>query len=237
MAPFGSCVLVWPYASENSMLSPECHPERDGVNAAHFATQGGGGHGPARSLTERRGGDMFNISNKCPARFGIRGPNPGCQEASMAQQSPKHTGDSIAEALERRQREGRPVRIGLIGAGQMGTDIIVQTDLMTGIEVVAAADAVPENVFTARAIAGNGARAPELADDPAATARAIARGRLAVCKSYRSVCMADGVDVIIDATGNPNVGAQVALCAIAAGKHMVMMNVEADVTIGPYLSA
>jgi predicted homoserine dehydrogenase-like protein len=155
----------------------------------------------------------------------------------MSPQSPRHPGDSIAEALERRQREGRPVRIGLIGAGQMGTDIIVQTDLMTGIEVVAAADAVPENVFTARAIAGNGARAPELADDPAATARAIARGRLAVCKSYRSVCMADGVDVIIDATGNPNVGAQVALCAIAAGKHMVMMNVEADVTIGPYLSA
>ncbi len=155
----------------------------------------------------------------------------------MSPQSPHHPGDSIAEALDRRERDGRPVRIGLIGAGQMGTDIIVQTELMRGIEVVAAADAVPENVFTARAVAGNGARAPELADDPAAAARAIARGRLAVCKSYRSVCMADGVDVIIDATGNPNVGAQVALCAIAAGKHMVMMNVEADVTIGPYLSA
>ena len=48
---------------------------------------------------------------------------------------------------------------------------------------------------------------------------------------------ADGVDVIIDATGNPNVGAEVALATIAAGKHMVMMNVEADVTIGAYLSA
>ena len=144
---------------------------------------------------------------------------------------------SLAEALELRQREGRPVRVGLIGAGQMGTDIIVQTALMQGIEVVAAADAVADNVVTARAIAGEGARAPEFAQGPSATASAIARGRLAVTSSFRDVCLADGVDVVIDATGNPNVGAEVAMCTIAAGKHMVMMNVEADVTIGPYLSA
>jgi predicted homoserine dehydrogenase-like protein len=155
----------------------------------------------------------------------------------MSQQSPRHPGDSIAEALEQRQRQGHLVRIGLIGAGQMGTDILVQIGLMKGIEVIAAADAIPENVFSACAVAGDGGRAPEMADDAAATARVIARGRLAVCKSYRDVCTADGVDVIIDATGNPNVGAQVALCTIAAGKHMVMMNVEADVTIGPYLAA
>jgi predicted homoserine dehydrogenase-like protein len=146
-------------------------------------------------------------------------------------------GESIAEALERRRRDGRPVRVGLIGAGQMGTDIIVQTSLMAGIDVVAAADAVPENVFAACTIAGAGARAPEMADDAAATARSIARGRLAVARSYRDVCNSPGVDVVIDATGNPNVGAQVALATIAAGKHIVMMNVEADVTIGPYLSA
>ena len=143
---------------------------------------------------------------------------------------------SLAEALETRQREGRPVRVGLIGAGQMGTDILVQTALMSGIEVVAAADAIPENVFTACSTAGAGKRELEMADDTRAAAQAIARGRMAVCKSYRDVCTADGVDVIIDATGNPNVGAEVALATIAARKHMVMMNVEADVTIGAYLS-
>ena len=105
----------------------------------------------------------------------------------MSPQSPRHPGDSIAEALDRREREGRPVRIGLIGAGQMGTDIIVQTELMRGIEVVAAADAVPENVFTARAVAGNGARAPELADDPAAAARPQPRGRRGGVKDKRPV--------------------------------------------------
>ena len=155
----------------------------------------------------------------------------------MPHDSPDAGSASLAEALDRRQREGRPVRVGLIGAGQMGTDIIVQTSLMAGIEVVAAADAIPENVFTACTIAGGGARPPEVVDDPAAAARAIARGRLAVSRSYRDVCTSENVDVVIDATGNPNVGAQVALSTIAAGKHIVMMNVEADVTIGPYLSA
>ena len=90
----------------------------------------------------------------------------------MSPNTPNHPGGSIAEELDRRAREGRPVRIGLIGAGQMGTDIIVQTDLMTGIVVVAAADAVPENVFAARTIAGNGARAPELVDSALGAARA-----------------------------------------------------------------
>src|SRR5436309_11928040 len=106
----------------------------------------------------------------------------------MTAYSPDRTGGSVAEGLDRRHRQGKPVRIGLIGAGQMGTDIIVQTDLMTGIEVVAAADAVPENVFAARTIAGNGARVPEQVDNAAGAARAIAGGRLAVSASYADVC-------------------------------------------------
>jgi len=155
----------------------------------------------------------------------------------MSADSPNRTGGSVAEGLDRRRLQGKPVRVGLIGAGQMGTDIIVQTCLMSGIEVVAAADAIPENVFAARRIAGNGGRAPEMADDVAGVNRIVARGRLAVSKSYRDICAAENVDVIIDATGNPNVGAEVALATIGAGKHIVMMNVEADVTIGAYLSA
>src|ERR1700693_3810487 len=101
---------------------------------------------------------------------------------------------SLAEALERRQREGRPIRVGLIGAGQMGTDIVVQTALMQGIDVVAAADAVTDNVLAARAIAGDGARVPEFTEGAGATAGAIARGRLAVTASFRDVCTAEGVD-------------------------------------------
>jgi predicted homoserine dehydrogenase-like protein len=155
----------------------------------------------------------------------------------MTNVQPSPSGESLAEALDRRRREARPVRVGLIGAGQMGTDIIVQTSLMSGIEVVAAADAIPENVSAACKIAGGDARSPETVDDAAGADRAVARGRLAVGRSYRDVCGAQSVEVVIDATGNPNVGAQVALATVAAGKHIVMMNVEADVTIGAYLAS
>src|SRR5205085_1127466 len=106
------------------------------------------------------------------------------RRGAMSKQPLNASGASIAEALEQRHREGRPVRIGLIGAGQMGTDIIVQTALMQGIEVVAAADAIAENVVAARSIAGESARTPEFVDGVQATASAIARGRLAVTSSF-----------------------------------------------------
>ena len=144
---------------------------------------------------------------------------------------------SLAEALQRRRREGRPVRVGLIGAGQMGTDIVMQTGEMAGIEVVAVADAIVDNVLAAHAIAAGAVRDVEVVKGASAVDAAIDRGRMAACASFADVCKAQGVEVVIDATGNPNVGAEVALTTIAARKHMVMMNVEADVTIGAILSA
>jgi predicted homoserine dehydrogenase-like protein len=158
-------------------------------------------------------------------------------EDGMTAPKLQHPGGSLAEALEQRRRDGRPVRIGLIGAGQMGTDILVQVAHMPGIEVVAAADTVPDIVLAACQVAGDGPRRPVVADGAQSVAALVARGALAVARSHRDVCTADGVDVIVDATGNPNVGAEVALTTIGARKHMVMMNVEADVTIGAYLSA
>ena len=154
----------------------------------------------------------------------------------QAKRSPL-TDSSLSEALAGRERDGRPVRVGLIGAGQMGTDIVMQVAQMRGIAVVAVADAVVENVLSACAIAGPGARVPRMVKGAGETRAAIARGDLAATASFRDVCTSDDVDVVIDATGNPNVGAEVALTTIGAGKHIVMMNVEADVTIGAYLSA
>lgn len=144
---------------------------------------------------------------------------------------------TIAEALARAERGGRRVRVGLIGVGQMGTDIIVQIAQMQGIEVVAAAEMRVERVEDAARMAGDSCRRPLVCASEADASRAIAAGRLAVANSAETVCRTPEVDVIIDATGNPNAGATVALTAIAAKKHIVMMNVEADVTIGAYLAA
>ena len=160
-----------------------------------------------------------------------------CSETIVAQHPAMPFGGSLAEALAERHRQGHPVRIGLIGAGQMGTDILVQVAQMRGIEVVAAADTVPDIVLAACAVAGDGVRKPVIVEGASNVSGIAARGGLAVAASQRDVCTAEGIDVIIDATGNPSVGAEVALTAIAARKHIVMMNVEADVTIGAYLAA
>ena len=94
----------------------------------------------------------------------------------------------------------------------------------------------PERIEAAVKMAGDRCRPVEMTAS-ADLSRAIGRGRLAAASDPAAVCSAPEVEVVIDATGNPNAGAAVALATIAAGKHIVMMNVEADVTIGAYLAA
>lgn len=142
----------------------------------------------------------------------------------------------LAEALEAAEQNGRRVRVGIVGAGQMGTDLLVQIALMRGIEVVAACDSTPERIAVGAEMAGARCRNPQIVDGGCDMAAAIARGRMAAVTRPDLVCQSEAVDVVIDATGNPNAGARVALTAISAGKHIIMMNVEADVTVGAYLA-
>ncbi len=60
-------------------------------------------------------------------------------------------------------------------------------------------------------------------------------GRVAITSNLDALARAGRIDVVIDATGNPNIGTRFALDAIANGKHVVMLNVEADITIGRHL--
>ena len=67
--------------------------------------------------------------------------------------------------------------------------------------------------------------------------RAIEQGKIATTEDFEALAAADGIDVVIDATGNPNTGTSFALAAMKHGKHVVMLNVEADITIGRFLKA
>ncbi|MAS14787.1 MAG: homoserine dehydrogenase [Nitratireductor sp.] len=141
----------------------------------------------------------------------------------------------LARDLEQRAEEGRPVRIGLIGCGEMGTDIVTQVARMKGIEVAAIADTRPERAARAIEIAGRDVGSAVEAATAGAISDAIRSGKTALCGDSLMVAQNDLVDVVIDATGKPAVGAEIGLSAMEAGKHLVMMNVEADVTIGAYL--
>lgn len=141
----------------------------------------------------------------------------------------------LARDLARRGEEGRPVRIGLIGCGEMGTDIVTQVAQMKGVVIGAIADTRPGRAREAVAIALRPPESAADADTASAVARTIEAGRTAITQDSSLVATADLIDVIIDATGKPAVGAEIGLAAMEHGKHLVMMNVEADVTIGAYL--
>ncbi|NGQ96046.1 NAD(P)-dependent oxidoreductase [Brevibacillus sp. SYP-B805] len=133
------------------------------------------------------------------------------------------------------EKEGGCIRVGLIGAGQMGRGLISQIEGMRGMRVVATADLYPERVKAAYRKAGvPDARIIET-QDPDKADRAIAGGFSVVTSDARMIPHLSQVDVIVDATGIPDIGAQVAWDAIQHRKHVVMLNVEADVTVGPLL--
>jgi predicted homoserine dehydrogenase-like protein len=142
----------------------------------------------------------------------------------------------IARDLAARAEAGKPIRIGVIGSGEMGTDLVTQGMLMPGIEVCAVSTRRPHTAREAVRIAyGDDAKAAE-ADTQSKVTAAIEAGNIAITSNELLVTN-PLIDVIIDATGKPGVAADYDLMAMEHGKHLVMMNVEADVTIGPYLKA
>jgi len=143
----------------------------------------------------------------------------------------------LARDLQERQASGKPIRIGLVGCGEMGTDIVTRVAHMQGIVVGAVAERkLPAALKAAEIAYGEGGHAREVATASAMT-EAMEAGRIAVTGDADLVIGNDLIDVVIDATGVPAVGAEIGLHAMEHGKHLVMMNVEADVTIGAYLKS
>ena len=139
-----------------------------------------------------------------------------------------------AELLQRAEKQG-PITIGLAGAGQMGTDIVVQVALMPGMRIGAISEVRPQAAIDAALLAGHDRSDIVQAPNAAAIDRAIEAGKIAVTEDLHALASAGRIDVIIDATGNPNIGTLFALEVMKNGKHIVMLNVEADITIGRFL--
>ena len=140
----------------------------------------------------------------------------------------------LARDLARRADEGRPVRIGVIGSGEMGTDLVTQGRLMRGVEISAISTRRPHTAREAITIAYGDDSLGIEADTPSKLTAAIEAGHIAITSNELLVTN-PLIDVVIDATGKPGVAADFDLMAMEHGKHVVMMNVEADVTIGAFL--
>ncbi len=140
----------------------------------------------------------------------------------------------LNEELAARHAAGRPVRIGVIGAGQMGVDVVAEVRMMKGIDVVAIADIDRQRAKEAYRIAMLQGEVVEVASADEADV-AVAAGKRVFTGDYRVITDMKQVEVMLEATGVPEVGAQAALRSARTGQQLAMMNVETDVTVGPLL--
>ncbi len=143
--------------------------------------------------------------------------------------------NAINERLLALEAKGTPVAIGLIGAGQMGQEILCQVQLMKGARVPIVVDVSFERAELACAMAQVDRAQVVRVHSVEEAEMAIAAGRVAAAMDWRLVTALPGVQAVVDATGSPELGVVIAMEAIRAKKHIVMMNVECDVTVGPIL--
>ena len=140
----------------------------------------------------------------------------------------------VDRALERRAAEGRPIRVGMVGAGFMARGVALQMLSFTrGMELVAIANRTLAGAE--RAYREAGVERPRMVETTAALEEAIARGERAVTDDALLLCRAEGIDCIVEVTGAVEFGAHVVMEAIAHGKHVVTMNAELDGTVGSIL--
>lgn len=140
----------------------------------------------------------------------------------------------IDKALQKRQNEGNPIRVAMVGAGFMGRGIALQIcNSVPGMKLVAISNRHREGAM--RAYTEAGAKNIKTVETVAQLEEAIRSGTYAVTEDAMLLCQAEGIDAIIEVTGAIEFGAEVVLKAIAHGKHVVIMNAELDGTIGPIL--
>jgi len=139
---------------------------------------------------------------------------------------------NLHRLLQKRASENRPVRVGLIGAGKFGSMFLAQALTTPGLHVAAVADLKRDRAQASLTRVGWPAEriaATSIGD-------AIAKGTTWLTEDSLGLIAADGIEVIIDATGSPPAGIAHARAAFAHGKHVVMVNVEADALVGPMLA-
>lgn len=118
------------------------------------------------------------------------------------------------------RKEGSPIRVGVVGAGQMGTGMIAQIATIPGIAVYGIADINKE--------------AMEFASD-AYLDHCLYPHKVLMSTDFNEIINNEKIDIVVEATGITEVGAQVAMACLLAKKHLVLLNVEVDVTIGPLM--
>jgi len=139
---------------------------------------------------------------------------------------------NLHRLLEQRAADGRPLRVALIGAGKFGSMFLAQARRTPGIHVVAVADLAPQRARDS--LARTGWAAEQYA--PRSLNEACSKGTTFITEDACGIIERGAFEIVIDATGSPAAGIRHALACCHHGKHIVMVNVEADCLAGPLLA-
>jgi predicted homoserine dehydrogenase-like protein len=139
---------------------------------------------------------------------------------------------NLHRRLVARAAAADPIRVGLIGCGKFATMFLAQVPTTPGLEVVAVVDREPARA-RANLVRAGWATERAAADGVEAAIRA---GGVHVGDDVAAMLAEERIDVVVEATGDAVAGVEHARAAIDAHKHVVMVNVEADVLAGPALA-
>ncbi|MGI6585653.1 MAG: NAD(P)-dependent oxidoreductase [Gracilibacteraceae bacterium] len=137
--------------------------------------------------------------------------------------------------LESLEAEGKRIKAGIIGAGQMGRGMVSQMMLMKGIVPVVVVDIIAENAIKAYKNAGLSDEDYKVVNTAAEADAWIEKGKYIISENAEVATKSNLVDVVVDATGMPESGAKISVDAVTNKKHLVMLSVETDIVIGPLL--
>jgi predicted homoserine dehydrogenase-like protein len=139
---------------------------------------------------------------------------------------------NLYSKLQQRAAQGKPLRIGVIGAGKFGAMYIAQVPRTPGVHLVGIADLSPDNARE------NLKRVGWKTEAYSATSldKALKSGQTHLSDHWQALVAHPGIDIVIESTGNPLAAVEHALAAFRNGKHVVMVTVEADAFCGPLLA-
>jgi len=140
----------------------------------------------------------------------------------------------VDNALNKREKENNPIKVGLIGAGEMSKGMMNQIVKYTpGMVVAATYNRTVEKAQAAYEYVGM--KDYSIAKTTAELEEAIKKGKPAITNNIEALCQADGMDIIVEVTGTIEFAANAMLKAMEHGKHILSFNAEIDATLGPIL--
>jgi predicted homoserine dehydrogenase-like protein len=141
----------------------------------------------------------------------------------------------LSNELNRREQEGKPIRVGASAIEWMGSGLVAAFSHVPGMEISAVANQNVAEGIEALTAAGVPRESIAVTDNKGEIEDYISAGKRVVTADPRLLAEIDALDIVTDSTWSPAIGAEVAEACIEHGKDIVLVNIEADVTVGHIL--